>query len=100
MIVPGQRIDDGDDGTGGIPRELWPGPEHFLMAAAAYMQRQEAEMQPRVPGEELAREEEAAKLGAHQLAPAEAVPAALSSVPRSPPPSRSPSVVRMLRGRR
>jgi hypothetical protein len=89
---------DDDDGTGGIPKELQPGPQHILMAAAIYMQRQEQEMQPRVPAEELARGEESAKL--HMLASADAVPAAPSFGPHSPPPSRSPSAVRMLRARR
>jgi hypothetical protein len=90
-----------DDGTGGIPRELQPTMGDLLMAAAMHVQQQQdAELQPHVPSEELQREEEAARLGAHQLATAAAASAAPSSVPHSPPMSRSPSAVRMLRARR
>src|SRR5262249_17254338 len=92
MLMPVVPDYGGDDGTGGIPRELHPTQADLLMAAAMMAEQkraqQEAELQPRVPSEALAAEEERAQLAAHMMGPVEAAPPAgpQLSAPRPPLP--------------
>jgi hypothetical protein len=95
MQVPDYGPIEPDDG--GIPKEFHPSYANLLMAAFMHTQQQQEEMRPRVPGEELQREEESAKLGAHMMAPAPAAPSSAAHSPPAPRPPSAGSVVRLVR---